>query len=38
MQNWKNLVPNAVFRVIEEIGGVTRLKTLSKSDSYPQQW
>ena len=38
MQNWKNLVHNAVFRVIEEIGGVTRLKTLSKSDSYPQQW
>ena len=38
MQNWKNLVPNAVFRVIEEIGGVTRLKTLLKSDSYPQQW
>jgi nicotinamide-nucleotide adenylyltransferase len=38
MQNWKKLVPNAVFRVIEEIGGVTRLKTLLKSDSYPQQW
>jgi nicotinamide-nucleotide adenylyltransferase len=38
MQNWKNLVPNAVFRIIEEIGGVTRLKTLLKSDSNPQQW
>jgi len=38
MQNWKKLVPNAVFRVIEEIGGVTRLKTLLESDSYPQQW
>ena len=38
MQNWKNLVPNAVFRVIEEIGGVKRIEILAGSDSYPQQW
>ena len=37
-QNWKNLVPNAVCTIIEEIDGVKRIKMLLGSDSYPQQW
>jgi len=30
--DWKSLVPPAVAKVIEEIGGVERLKDISKSD------
>ena len=37
-QNWKELVPNAVFTIIEEIDGVKRIEMLLGSDSYPQQW
>ena len=37
-QNWKDLVPNAVCTIIEEIDGVKRIKMLLGSDSYPQQW
>jgi nicotinamide-nucleotide adenylyltransferase len=37
-QNWKDLVPNAVSRIIEEIDGVKRIEILLGSDSYPQQW
>jgi nicotinamide-nucleotide adenylyltransferase len=37
-QNWKDLVPNAVYSIIEEIDGVKRIKMLLGSDSYPQQW
>ena len=37
-QNWKNLVPNAVCTIIEEIDGVKRIEMLLGSDSYPQRW
>ena len=37
-QNWKDLVPNAVCTIIEEIDGVRRIEMLLGSDSYPQQW
>jgi nicotinamide mononucleotide adenylyltransferase len=37
-QNWKDLVPNAVCTIIEEIGGIRRIEMLLGSDSYPQQW
>ena len=37
-QNWKDLVPNAVCTIIEEIDGVRRIEMLVGSDSYPQQW
>jgi nicotinamide-nucleotide adenylyltransferase len=37
-QNWKDLVPNAVCNIIEEIDGVKRIEMLVGSDSYPQQW
>ena len=37
-QNWRNLVPNAVCTIIEEIDGVKRIEMLLGSDSYPQQW
>jgi nicotinamide-nucleotide adenylyltransferase len=36
--NWQKLVPNGVAEIIEEIGGVTRIKMLSYSDSNPQRW
>jgi nicotinamide-nucleotide adenylyltransferase len=36
--NWKKLVPDAVAEIIEEIGGVERIKMLLRSDSYPQRW
>jgi len=37
-QNWKDLVPNAVYTIIEEIDGIKRIEMLLGSDSYPQQW
>jgi nicotinamide-nucleotide adenylyltransferase len=36
--NWKKLVPNGVAEIIEEIGGVARIKMLLHSCSYPQRW
>ena len=36
--NWKKLVPNGVAEIIEEIGGVARIKMLLHSYSYPQRW
>jgi len=38
LQDWKDLVPNAVCTIIEEIDGVKRIEMLLGSDSYPQQW
>jgi len=38
LQNWKDLVPNAVCTIIEEIEGIKRIEMLLGSDSYPQQW
>jgi len=37
-RNWKKLVPNAVFLIIEKINGVKRVRTLFESDSDPQRW
>jgi nicotinamide-nucleotide adenylyltransferase len=37
-QNWKDLVPNVVCTIIEEIGGFKRIEMLLGSDSHPQQW
>jgi nicotinamide-nucleotide adenylyltransferase len=38
LQNWKDLVPNAVCTIIEQIEGIKRIEMLLASDSYPQQW
>lgn len=37
-ENWQKLVPNGVAEIIEEIGGVRRIKMISHSDSNPQRW
>lgn len=37
-KKWKHLVPAAVARVIEDIGGQERMRALSRSDSRPQEW
>lgn len=37
-KKWKHLVPPAVARVIESIGGVERMRALAQSDSRPQEW
>ena len=37
-ENWQKLVPNGVAEIIEEIGGVKRIKMISHSDSNPQRW
>jgi nicotinamide-nucleotide adenylyltransferase len=35
---WKQLVPPAVARVIDQIGGIERMKVLAGSDTNPQKW
>jgi nicotinamide-nucleotide adenylyltransferase len=35
---WKQLVPPAVARVIEQVHGIERMKVLAGSDSNPQRW
>lgn len=35
---WKQLVPPAVARVIEQVNGIERMKVLAGSDSNPQRW
>lgn len=35
---WKQLVPPAVAKLIEQIGGIERMKVLATSDSNPQRW
>jgi len=35
---WKHLVPPAVARVIEQVGGIIRINMLASSDSNPQRW
>ncbi|HXG06846.1 MAG TPA: nicotinamide-nucleotide adenylyltransferase [Nitrososphaera sp.] len=35
---WRPLVPNAVAKVIDQIGGVERVKMLAGSDTIPQRW
>ncbi|HEX9678603.1 nicotinamide-nucleotide adenylyltransferase [Nitrososphaera sp.] len=35
---WKRLVPGAVAKVIEAVGGIERIKILEKSDTNPARW
>lgn len=35
---WKQLVPAAVARVIEQVNGIERMKVLAGSDTNPQRW
>ncbi len=35
---WRHLVPRAVARIIDEIGGVHRLKVIARAESRPQEW
>ncbi|HEX7033280.1 MAG TPA: nicotinamide-nucleotide adenylyltransferase [Nitrososphaera sp.] len=35
---WRLLVPHAVAKVIDQIGGVERMKVLAGSDTNPQRW
>lgn len=35
---WKRLVPAAVARVIDQIGGIERMNVLTSSDTNPQRW
>jgi nicotinamide-nucleotide adenylyltransferase len=35
---WVHLVPPAVARVIEQVGGIVRINMLARSDSNPQRW
>jgi nicotinamide-nucleotide adenylyltransferase len=37
-RQWKQLVPPAVARVIEQVNGIERMKVLAGSDSKPQRW
>jgi nicotinamide-nucleotide adenylyltransferase len=37
-KEWKHLVPPAVYKIIEQAGGLERMKILANSDSNPQQW
>jgi nicotinamide-nucleotide adenylyltransferase len=37
-ENWKKFVPASVYRIIERIDGVYRIRMLSESDSNPQVW
>jgi nicotinamide-nucleotide adenylyltransferase len=35
---WEHLVPPAVAKVIQQIGGIVRINMLAQSDSNPQRW
>jgi nicotinamide-nucleotide adenylyltransferase len=35
---WEHMVPTAVVKVIEQVGGIMRLNILARSDSNPQRW
>ncbi|AIF85353.1 cytidyltransferase-related enzyme [Candidatus Nitrososphaera evergladensis SR1] len=37
-ERWEHLVPPAVAKVIKDVGGVERMKMLSRSDSNPAKW
>ena len=38
VKGWKHLVPPAVAKAIEDVGGVERIKVLARSDSNPARW
>lgn len=35
---WEHLVPPAVAKVIQQVGGIVRINMLASSDSNPQRW
>ena len=35
---WEHLVPPAVAKIIQQIGGIVRISMLARSDSNPQRW
>jgi nicotinamide-nucleotide adenylyltransferase len=35
---WKHLVPPAVANIIQQVGGIERIKVVAGSDSNPQRW
>lgn len=35
---WEHLVPAAVAKVIQQVGGIVRINMLARSDSNPQRW
>ena len=35
---WEHLVPPAVAKVIQQVGGIVRINILARSDSNPQRW
>ena len=35
---WEHLVPPAVAKVIQQVGGIVRMNMLARSDSNPQRW
>jgi nicotinamide-nucleotide adenylyltransferase len=35
---WQHLVPPAVAKVIQQVGGIVRINILARSDSNPQRW
>ena len=35
---WEHLVPPAVAKVIQQVGGIVRINLLTRSDSNPQRW
>ena len=35
---WEHLVPLAVAKVIQQVGGIVRINMLARSDSNPQRW
>ena len=37
-KKWKHLVPPAAAKVIEEVGGLERMRALARSDTRPQEW
>jgi len=37
-KQWKQLVPPAVARMIEQFNGIERMRVLAGSDSNPQRW
>lgn len=37
-KQWKQLVPPAVAKVIEQVNGIERMRILAGSDSNPQRW
>ncbi|MGH9954190.1 MAG: nicotinamide-nucleotide adenylyltransferase [Nitrososphaera sp.] len=35
---WEHLVPPAVAKVIQQVGGIVRINMLARSDNNPQRW